>query len=227
MAQIFPDSKTFVDMKLKAKPAETLEKFRELQNQTDYAPTKEQIKEFVEANFEEPGQEFEAWTPNDWHDNPKFVADIKDENLKEFALGLNHLWLDLGRKMKDSVKEHEDLYSIIYVPNPVIVPGGRFREFYYWDSYWIIKGLLLSEMKDVSLLFDWHWEVGEFDCVYSSSSDGARNAGELFGDRSAVRIHTERRPYLLRQSFAAPAAVDDDARVLQLAGLQRVHAPEH
>ncbi|CAH2243731.1 jg8790 [Pararge aegeria aegeria] len=23
---------------------------------------------------------------------------------------------------------------------------GRFREFYYWDSYWIIKGLLLSEM---------------------------------------------------------------------------------
>lgn len=157
MAQIFSDSKTFVDMKLKAKPAETLEKFRELQNATDFAPTKEQIKEFVEANFEEPGQEFEAWTPDDWHDNPKFVAQIKDENLKEFALGLNHLWLDLGRKMKDSVKEHEDLYSIIYVPNPVIVPGGRFREFYYWDSYWIIKGLLLSEMKQVNLLFGWHW----------------------------------------------------------------------
>lgn len=32
------------------------------------------------------------------------------------------------------------------MPNPVIVPGGRFREFYYWDSYWIIKGLLISEM---------------------------------------------------------------------------------
>lgn len=30
--------------------------------------------------------------------------------------------------------------------NPVIVPGGRFREFYYWDSYWIIRGLLFSEM---------------------------------------------------------------------------------
>lgn len=30
--------------------------------------------------------------------------------------------------------------------HPVIVPGGRFREFYYWDSYWIVKGLLLSEM---------------------------------------------------------------------------------
>lgn len=32
----------------------------------------------------------------------------------------------------------------------VIVPGGRFREFYYWDSYWIIRGLLHSEMYDTA-----------------------------------------------------------------------------
>lgn len=31
--------------------------------------------------------------------------------------------------------------------NGVIVPGGRFLEFYYWDSFWIIKGLLYSEMS--------------------------------------------------------------------------------
>lgn len=30
--------------------------------------------------------------------------------------------------------------------NGVIVPGGRFLEFYYWDSYWIVLGLLHSEM---------------------------------------------------------------------------------
>lgn len=29
--------------------------------------------------------------------------------------------------------------------------GGRFREFYYWDSYWIIKGLLLSEMRSTAM----------------------------------------------------------------------------
>ena len=149
MAQIYPDSKTFVDMKLKAKPAETLAKFDEFQKETNFTATKEQIKAFVEANFEEPGQEFEAWKPDDWHEKPQFVENIKDPKLKDFALGLNKVWLDLGRKMKDTVKEHEDLYSIIYVPNPVIVPGGRFREFYYWDSYWIIKGLLLSEMTKV------------------------------------------------------------------------------
>ena len=39
-------------------------------------------------------------------------------------------------------------YSLLYLPNPVIVPGGRFREVYYWDSYWIIRGLLQCEMYD-------------------------------------------------------------------------------
>lgn len=149
MAQIYPDSKTFVDMKLKAKPAETLVKFQEFQDATSFNPTKEQIKEWVEANFDEPGQEFESWKPDDWTSHPKFADSIKDPKLKQFALDLNQVWLDLGRKMKNEVKEHEDLYSIIYVQNPVIVPGGRFREFYYWDSYWIIKGLLLSEMTKV------------------------------------------------------------------------------
>lgn len=32
--------------------------------------------------------------------------------------------------------------------NGVIVPGGRFLEFYYWDSYWIMRGLLYSEMHE-------------------------------------------------------------------------------
>ena len=39
-------------------------------------------------------------------------------------------------------------YSLIHVPNPFIVPGGRFRENYYWDSYWIVKGLLVSGMTE-------------------------------------------------------------------------------
>jgi alpha,alpha-trehalase len=34
--------------------------------------------------------------------------------------------------------------SRIHVPNPVVVPGGRFNESYYWDTYWIIEGLVRS-----------------------------------------------------------------------------------
>lgn len=48
--------------------------------------------------------------------------------------------------MNASVETHQSRYSLIYVPHEFIIPGGRFREFYYWDAYWIIKGLLASDM---------------------------------------------------------------------------------
>lgn len=48
--------------------------------------------------------------------------------------------------MIDDVKVNPDQYSIVYVPNGLVIPGGRFTEFYYWDTYWIVNGLLLSEM---------------------------------------------------------------------------------
>ncbi|XP_057324477.1 trehalase-like isoform X2 [Microplitis mediator] len=147
MSRIFPDSKTFVDMKMKKSPSETLKKFETMMNDvTEHPPSPEEIRRFVEDNFDEAGSEFEDWNPIDWRKEPKFLKGIKDPNLRKFASDLNDIWKSLGRKMKDDVRINQDLYSILYVPHPVIVPGGRFREFYYWDSYWIIKGLLLSEM---------------------------------------------------------------------------------
>lgn len=32
----------------------------------------------------------------------------------------------------------------------IIVPGGRFREAYYWDTYWIIKGLIVCDLLDTA-----------------------------------------------------------------------------
>ena len=32
--------------------------------------------------------------------------------------------------------------GLLYLPNPYIVPGGRFNEMYGWDSYFIVRGLL-------------------------------------------------------------------------------------
>jgi alpha,alpha-trehalase len=34
--------------------------------------------------------------------------------------------------------------------NTIIVPGGRFRESYYWDTYWIVKGLKVSDMTNTA-----------------------------------------------------------------------------
>lgn len=45
-----------------------------------------------------------------------------------------------------SLQENPEHYSIIPLIHPFIVPGGRFREIYYWDSYWVVRGLLICEM---------------------------------------------------------------------------------
>nr|CAH7759373.1 unnamed protein product [Callosobruchus chinensis] len=148
MAKIYEDSKTFVDMKMRKPPNETLQSFDEFMKHYQQKPSREDVKEFVSKHFEEAGMEFEEWDPKDWTPDPKFVDDIQDAEFKQWGKKLNEIWKILGRKMKDEVKESQELYSIIWVPNPVIVPGGRFREFYYWDSYWIVQGLLLSEMHE-------------------------------------------------------------------------------
>ena len=31
--------------------------------------------------------------------------------------------------------------GLLYLPNPYVVPGGRFNEMYGWDSYFILLGL--------------------------------------------------------------------------------------
>lgn len=40
--------------------------------------------------------------------------------------------------------------SSSYLASLPTVPGGRFRESYYWDSYWVILGLLASDMGDTA-----------------------------------------------------------------------------
>ncbi|XP_055592270.1 trehalase isoform X2 [Uranotaenia lowii] len=146
MAHLYPDSKTFVDMKMKKTPNETLASFNDFMTSKQDNPSPAEIKQWVESAFDAPGAEFEDWTPDDWVESPGFLKRINDEKLREFGSKLNGIWHVLGRKMIADVALNSDQYSIIPVEHPVIVPGGRFREFYYWDSYWIVQGLLHSEM---------------------------------------------------------------------------------
>jgi len=75
------------------------------------------------------------------------LSNIQDPKYRKFAQYINRLWGQLGREIKESARENPDQHSLIYVSNPFIVPGGRFNEFHYWDSYFIQKGLLVSGMN--------------------------------------------------------------------------------
>ncbi|KAK9885432.1 hypothetical protein WA026_010929 [Henosepilachna vigintioctopunctata] len=147
MARIFPDSKTFVDMKMQYRPKEVLKNFKDLMHETKHNASRQQIKQFVKDNFQ-PGNELENWKPSDFNPNPPFLYTVTVPQYREFARDLVQLWPKFSRKLKPDVFIEPDRYSIIPVTNGFVVPGGRFREFYYWDSYWIMKGLLASGMHD-------------------------------------------------------------------------------
>ncbi len=53
---------------------------------------------------------------------------------------VDYLWLDLTREKNKQNRNS----SLIALPNSYIVPGGRFKEIYYWDSYFTMLGLCES-----------------------------------------------------------------------------------
>src|SRR2546430_522085 len=56
---------------------------------------------------------------------------------KDVVTHIKNLWAVLKRQADSSIKGS----SLLRLPYPYIVPGGRFREVYYWDSYFTMLGL--------------------------------------------------------------------------------------
>lgn len=114
---LFHDSKTFVDAVPKAHPGIVLSEFRARKDEPDF-----DLRAFVDAHFEFPADNIEAAS------NPTGLP-VEDR--------IEHLW-DLLTRSADAAVEHS---SLIPLPNRYVVPGGRFREIYYWDSYFTMLGL--------------------------------------------------------------------------------------
>ncbi|CAF4954130.1 unnamed protein product [Pieris macdunnoughi] len=149
LARIFPDSKTFVDLKLVHTENETLADFAKLMQKSANNPSRDQLAGFLEQHFLD-GNELEQWRPPDFDPDPPVLKQITDPKLREFAKNVIGFWDKLGRKVNPDVNTHSSQYSFLYVPNGFIVPGGRFKELYYWDSFWIIRGLLICNMTQTA-----------------------------------------------------------------------------
>ena len=72
-------------------------------------------------------------------------TDFKSDLSKSPQAHIETLWEVLKRPA--DVKIEGD--SKIALPHPYIVPGGRFNEIYYWDSYFTMLGLQVSGHTDV------------------------------------------------------------------------------
>jgi len=127
MSRIFPDNKTFVDCIPKRDPKAIVDDYIKIRNNP---AIKFSLKNFVDENFILPAN------PAD-----NFHTDA-NEDIKSH---INRLW-DVLKRNPDTIVQES---SLLALPNPYIVPGGRFREVYYWDSYFTMLGLQESDRYDM------------------------------------------------------------------------------
>lgn len=126
MAGLFPDQKTFADAIPDEPPSQIM---------ADYEKQKQlpgfDLKAFVALHFATPREHFEVYErrPN------RGVRDY-----------INDMWQVLRRE-PDEVEPYS---SLLPLTHPYIVPGGRFREIYYWDSYFTMLGLEQDGRHDIA-----------------------------------------------------------------------------
>ncbi|KAJ3558853.1 hypothetical protein NP233_g11413 [Leucocoprinus birnbaumii] len=150
IADLFPDDKTFVDKPTSKPPREVLATF---QNISLSNVTYEQIINFVEQNFAGEGLELEALSIPDFKNSPTFLDNVTNPLVKAWSQTVHNIWTQLIRGTNDSTlcnSRSNCESSLIPLNHTFVVPGGRFREQYYWDSFWIVEGLLESELYSVA-----------------------------------------------------------------------------
>jgi neutral trehalase len=143
---IFKDSKTFVDMPTNVPEDVVLKNFQELPHNA----TRVELDEFIYKHFDTAGSDLETPIPVDWHEDIALLKNIDDAAMRKWVLEIHSIWKQLLRRYNSSKLCPGCVSSSLPVEHPFIIPGGRFREFYYWDSYWILEGLLISEMLETA-----------------------------------------------------------------------------
>jgi alpha,alpha-trehalase len=125
VAALFPDSKTFVDARPRSEPAEIVRRYIAARGEPGF-----DLRRFVEENFELPRPAGEG---------------VGSDTGQTMEAHLRALWPALTRP-RDSADSRS---SLLPLPNAYVVPGGRFREVYYWDSYFTMLGLVESGRTDL------------------------------------------------------------------------------
>ncbi len=124
---LFADSKTFPDCIPNCDPDLIVARYRETRDTPGFS-----LADFVQAHFTR------ATVPES-----HYVSDPAS-TLREHIDGL---WPVLTREPV----AHPPLSSLLPLPYRYVVPGGRFGELYYWDSYFTMEGLAGSGCGDLMM----------------------------------------------------------------------------
>ncbi len=123
LQRIFPDSKTFPDCVPLSPTERILKAYEQQKNKPDF-----DLKEFVLEHFKLPSAP---------------ATTFSTDTSQNVTQHIERLWTTLQRQPGDNGG------SLIALPHQYIVPGGRFREIYYWDSYFTMLGLQVSNKTEL------------------------------------------------------------------------------
>lgn len=143
---LFSDSKTFADATPRYPAAEILSDW-----QTETPGDDAALRAFVASRFDLPAENMP----------PPLDA-------RPLAPHICALWEELTRTATGAPGSSE-----IALPKPFVVPGGRFRELYYWDSYFTMLGLARSGRQD--LIEDMIANFGSLLDRFGSIPNGTRS----------------------------------------------------
>lgn len=118
MAQFFADSKTMVDLDRDRSVAELEALYLQERDAPDF-----DLRQFVATHFTEVPSQQQAF---------------ETDPSRDMYAHISAMW-DVLRRGPDTP---DSLSSRIALPYEYVVPGGRFQEIYYWDSYFTMIGLV-------------------------------------------------------------------------------------
>ncbi|HEX8390235.1 MAG TPA: trehalase family glycosidase [Candidatus Saccharimonadales bacterium] len=124
LSRIHPDGKTFVDQVPSKAVQKVVREYHKASLQDDF-----DLTEFINKHFS-AFSAAQAEAPTVTQNDPEAYVSA--------------MWDTLTRQAPESKG------SLLALPKPYVVPGGRFMEQYYWDTYFTMLGLEASGRSDLS-----------------------------------------------------------------------------
>jgi len=185
-SRVYSDGKTFADL---------VPRGRMRAIQREYVLARDDphfdLREFVNRHF----YEFSPHKANEFHTNPHMTASDH----------ISLLWKQLERRNR------LNRGSLLALPYPYIVPGGRFSEQFYWDSYFIMLGLAVDEKWDTieGMMKNYAYMIRKFGYIPTANRTYFLSRSQppffalmvklLAGHKGRTRTYAEYLPYLLAE----------------------------
>lgn len=141
------DPKKYVDMALKEDLSTTVEAFSSLTRTGTGSIPRSELDGFMFKYLVGPDKDLVYAKPVDYVAEPEgFLPKVENPEVRKWGLEIHLLWKNLSRRVADKVLERPDFHTLLPLKNSVIIPGSRFQEVYYWDSYWVIRFVHLKRL---------------------------------------------------------------------------------